>query len=211
MADAVNGLITAGLDSVPEEVDDALEITAGGGLEIVSLLLDCVSWLASFPDSPGFLGGRPYPIAASRYKVSKLVEDEAPYYWQRVAWVWRSAVLGLDIAMMAGSFAVAGVKVHQRLKRRTEGSILFSFALSAVDFGLTTKSTVAAKPKSAEDITQVSAEYIPMIPDLLGFLRLPMFTPSKGAVLLTLIDLTCKTLFGSLLSGVSLADEVGGG
>ena len=82
LTDLINGLIQAFLDSAPEENgrEDKHEKTAGFGLEIVSLILGGFSWLASFPSSPNFPGGRPYNVLA--HKVSKSKNEQE--YWERV-------------------------------------------------------------------------------------------------------------------------------
>ena len=125
--DAANGLINMALDMVPESADDVLEATAGFGLEIVSLVLSGFSWLASFPSSPGFPGGRPYNVAA--HKVSKSKNEQE--YWERVMWGWRTAMYWLDVVMLMSNAidATKGRKFNlQRLKRADEMTIGFFFA-----------------------------------------------------------------------------------
>ncbi|MGB3518700.1 MAG: LamG-like jellyroll fold domain-containing protein [Elainellaceae cyanobacterium] len=205
--DAVNGLIAARLDGVPEELDGADEISAGGGLEVVSLLLSFISWLGSFPDSPDFPGGRPYDIADPKYNVTKT--NHPSEYWQRVLWSWQSAALGYDIIVMAGSFVFAGTPVKQRLKRRNEASIVLGSAVAAVTLGLTIQSTAIDKPQqTTSDIVGVFADYVPLIPDLFSLLRLPIFTPKGGFVVVAILDVVCTTLAGTGFGGATLHEDL---
>ena len=203
IADTINGLVTAGLDSVPEGLpDEGNEQTAGAGFEVISLLLDFLSWLASFPDSPGFPGGRPYNIAS--YGVSK--NDNAPEYWERVMWGWRTSVFFLDIVVMAGSF-MSGEKL-QRLRRRDEATIALSFAFSAVDMGLTTKYLDVARSEGESDaLATPLAESMPIVPDLLVFLRLAPSQP-QSSIKLAFVDMVCATLLGVVSGAVALHDDI---
>jgi Concanavalin A-like lectin/glucanases superfamily len=136
IADAINGVITAGLDNTYLE---------NISFEVGSLILSFFSWLASFPDSSDFDGGRPYDIVT--YHITDpehpVPRVESEYYWGRVMWGWRTAVLGIDV--------LAIVVMRTRLKRgfkknptnlgefveKTMPILCILFAI--VDFGITAK------------------------------------------------------------------------
>ncbi|MGB7312270.1 MAG: LamG-like jellyroll fold domain-containing protein [Nodosilinea sp.] len=183
LADVINGVITGFLDSVPESADQPFEKTAGFGFEIVSLVLSGFSWLASFPSSPDFPGGRPYNVAA--HKVSKSKNEQE--YWERVMWGWRTAVYWLDVVILMGKGVAAakGKEVKlQRLKRADETTIGIFFAFSIVDAGLATRYLVTI-PKEDEPGLEIADEVISWLPNLLAPLRLAGI---KGAVALSLVD-----------------------
>jgi hypothetical protein len=160
--DAANGLINMGLDMVPENADDVLERTAGFGLEIVSLVLSGFSWLASFPSSPGFPGGRPYNVAA--HKVSKTQNEQE--YWERVMWGWRTAVYWLDVVMLMSNAVKGTGKINlQRLRRADEVTIGFYCAFSFVDAGLAIR-YLATIPKADQPGFEIANEVVSWLPNL---------------------------------------------
>ncbi len=180
--DAANGLINMALDMVPESADDVLEATAGFGLEIVSLVLSGFSWLASFPSSPGFPGGRPYNVAA--HKVSKSENEQE--YWERVMWGWRTAMYWLDVVMLMSNAidATKGRKFNlQRLKRADEMTIGFFFTFSIVDAGLASR-YLATIPKADQPGFEIANEVVSWLPNLCAPLRLggPESSIALGAI-----------------------------
>ncbi|MEM8805790.1 MAG: hypothetical protein AAGF01_07165, partial [Cyanobacteria bacterium P01_G01_bin.38] len=183
LADVINGMITAYLDVLPEKADDPYEETAGFGFEVVSLVLGGFSWLASFPSSPGFPGGRPYNVAA--HKVSKSKNEQE--YWERVMWGWRTAVYLLDVVIFTGK-EIANAKgndvTRQRLKRADEPSIVAAFVFSIVDAGLATR-YLTTIPKEEKPGLEIANEVVSWLPNLLAPLRL---TGPKGAIALSVVD-----------------------
>ena len=183
LADVLNGLVTAYLDVLPENADDPYEETAGFGFEIVSLVLGGFSWLASFPSSPDFPGGRPYNVAA--HKVSKSQNEQE--YWERVMWGWRTAMYWLDVVIFTGK-EIANAKgkevMRQRLKRADEFTIGAAFAFSIVDAGLATK-YLTTIPQEERPGLEIANEVVSWLPNLLAPMRL---TGPKGAIALSVVD-----------------------
>ncbi|MEL6383405.1 MAG: LamG-like jellyroll fold domain-containing protein [Cyanobacteria bacterium J06626_18] len=183
LADAINGAITAYLDVLPESSDDPYEETAGFGFEIVSLVLSGYSWLASFPSSPGFPGGRPYNVAA--HKVSKTKNEQE--YWERVMWGWRTAVYWLDVVIFVGK-EIAAAKgndvTRQRLKRADKATIAIDFAFSIVDAGLAIR-YLTTIPKGEKPGLEIANEVVSWLPNLLSPMRL---AGPKGAAALSVVD-----------------------
>ncbi|MEM0979389.1 MAG: LamG domain-containing protein [Cyanobacteria bacterium P01_H01_bin.58] len=178
LADVINGMVTGFLDILSEDADQPYEKTAGFGFEIVSLVLDGFSWLASFPSSPDFPGGRPYNVAA--HKVSK-TEDEQEY-WERVVWGWRTAVYWLDVVVLTAQ--LSGQKLPwakeiklQRLKRTDEVTIGIFTAFSIVDAGLATRYLFTI-PKEDKPGLEIGNEVVSWLPNLLAPLRLGGVKPS---------------------------------
>jgi hypothetical protein len=205
-ADALNGLINAGLDvsAENENPERVLEANAGFGLEIVSLGLSGFSWLASFPSSPdGFPGGRPYNVAA--HPVSKSKDEQE--YWERVMWGWRTALYWLDVAILAGKGIANALGENaklQRLRRTDLKSSLFVMVASVVDMGLTGKylSTIPEEDKS--DLEELH-EIVAWLPNFLA----PMRGDSHGAKRLAVIDfvaMVVNTGSGSKLLKDDLAE-----
>ncbi|MGD1949540.1 MAG: hypothetical protein ACFB14_07820 [Leptolyngbyaceae cyanobacterium] len=202
-ADALNGLINAGLDASAESgsLEETLEETAGYGFEIVSLVLSGFSWLASFPSSPDFPGGRPYNVAA--HKVSK-TEDEQEY-WERVMWGWRTALYWLDVVilMIKGGAAAKGQEVSlQRLRRADEITIAIFFVFSIVDAGLAIRYLVTI-PKEDRPGFEIANEVVSWLPNLLAPLRIDV----KGALALAALDFVAMTV-NTGLSSKLLADDL---
>ena len=183
LADVLNGMVTAYLDVLPESSDDPYEETAGFGFEIVSLVLGGFSWLASFPSSPGFPGGRPYNVAA--HAVSKSKDEQE--YWERVMWGWRTAVYWLDVVIFTGK-EIANAKgkevTRQRLKRADEFTIGVAFAFSIVDAGLAIK-YLTTIPKEEKPGLEIANEVVSWLPNLLSPMRL---SGPKGAIALSVVD-----------------------
>ncbi len=184
IADVLNGMINVGLDATPESPADRFnEQTAGVGFEVVSLVLSGVSWLASFPSSPDFPGGRPYNLLA--HKVSKTENEQE--YWERVLWGWRSALYWLDVVVFTakGIAKAKGKEVKlQRLKRADAGTIGFTFACSVVDAGLASR-YLATIPKADKPGLEIANEVVSWLPNLLCPMRL---AGPKGAIALSAVD-----------------------
>lgn len=187
-ADALNGIISAYLDAVPENADEYNEKTAGSGLEIVSLVLDGFSWLASFPSSPNFPGGRPYNLAHDDHKVSK-TEDEQEY-WERVMWGWRTSLYWLDVLVLTAQ--LGGTKLPwsdtrklQRLKRTDKFTIGFFFAWSIVDAGLAIR-YLDRIPKEDKPGLEIANEVVSWLPNMSAPLRL---SGPKGVAALSIVDI----------------------
>ncbi|NJM58651.1 MAG: hypothetical protein HC857_16300 [Synechococcales cyanobacterium RU_4_20] len=183
LADVINGCITAYLDVLPEKADDPYEKTAGFGFEIVSLVLSGYSWLASFPSSPDFPGGRPYHLLA--HKVSKSENEQE--YWERVMWGWRTAVYWLDVVIFMGKEVAAanGKEVkRQRLQRADDVTIWVAFAFSIVDAGLAFQ-YLSTIPKAEKPGLEIANEVVSWLPNLLSPMRV---TGPKGAIALSIVD-----------------------
>ncbi|MGD1940565.1 MAG: LamG domain-containing protein [Leptolyngbyaceae cyanobacterium] len=184
LADVMNGMITAYLDVLPESSDDPYEETAGFGFEIVSLVLDGFSWLASFPSSPDFPGGRPYNVAA--HAVSKSKDEQE--YWERVMWGWRTALYWLDVVIFMGQEVAAanGIDVkRQRLKRANEFTIAIFTVFSIVDAGLAIRYLFTI-PKEEKPGLEIANEVVSWLPNLLALVRLN--ADPRWAAALSVVD-----------------------
>ena len=205
-ADTLNGVINAILDLSPETeggVEGILEETAGFGFEILSLVLDGFSWLASFPSSPGFPGGRPYNLLA--HKVS---DDDKPEKQERVMWGWRTFMYWLDVALLANkgrAIAKGDEAKLQRLKRAEPKTIGFFCVASILDAAHAIQ-YLAAVPKKDKSGFEIANEVVSWLPNILAPLRITGF---KGAVALTVLDAVATTVntgLGSKLLHDDLAE-----
>jgi hypothetical protein len=204
-SDILNGIVSAGLDVVPEGAEPTTlrfrgQVLSGASLEKISAVLSTISWLASFPDSPDFEGGRPYNIAA--HGVSK-TQDPAKY-WQRVVWGWRTAVLGLDLMF---TFIPSHLNLsEERLKRGSYATTLFVTLLSIVDLGLTSKyldTTKQSADSRREHDLEITSDLFGVFPNIFAFLRVPPFPPVGLGVLGTLDVLCAAVVFGIELADLS--------
>ena len=210
MGDMLNGIISAGLDVVPEGAEPATlrfkgRVLKGATLEKISAVLSGISWLASFPDSPGFEGGRPYDIVSQTHKglqPDKKLKDYPVEYWQRVTWGWRTCILGLDLI-----FTFVPSKLNQseeRLKRGSYATTIILTLLSVVDLGLTSKyldvSKQSAESRREHDLS-ITSELFGVFPNVFAFLRVPPFPP-YGLAALGILDVVCA----AVAFGVGLAE-----
>ncbi|MGF1459028.1 MAG: hypothetical protein ACFBSG_08375 [Leptolyngbyaceae cyanobacterium] len=204
-ADALNGVINAGLDLSSEfgSKEEKLEETAGFGFEIVSLVLSGFSWLASFPSSPDFPGGRPYNVAA--HKVTK---DDKPEYAERVMWGWRTFIYWLDVAILADKgIAVArgNEEKLQRLRRAEPKTIGFFCVASMLDAVFATQYllTVPDEDKSGFEIAN---EVVSWLPNILSPIRTigPKFAIAQAGF--DVVAMTVNTGLGAKLLHDDLAE-----
>ncbi len=200
----LKGLVNVRLDVVSENLDEVDEATGGTGFEFISLLLDFVIWLGSFPSSPGFPGGRPYNLLA--HPVSK--SNNETEYWERVMWGWRTAMFWLDVVVVAVSGMVA-IKTKdpnlQRMKRRDLIVIPIYFVLSLVDLGLTSK-YLSTLPEEGGKSNEIAYHLLSQLPNSFGLLRLPSEPLGTiGSVILVNIDLGMAS-FGSM-AGLALIND----
>ena len=168
-ADLLNGILSTGLDLVPEPLEFMQRDTTH--LEVMSLVLSGVSWLASFPASRVEAGGYPYPLALDKNKVSK--QNDEQEYWERVMWGWRTFVLSFDIVYMAVAAAATRVNPEnkvvkalfqvQRLTRGTEITAALTTAFTLVDVGLTGRylATIPKEDKVGREITNELMGFLP--------------------------------------------------
>ena len=198
-AGIMGGILSAALDLVPEGKNPTLQLSkrkssvlSTASIEKLSAVLSVMSWLASFPKSPNFKGGRPYRIALPCHAVSKTKNPVE--YWQRVMWGWRTAVLGLDLL-----FTVVPSPSNlskERLKRGTSATTIFFALLSCVDLGLT---STYLSYNSGTDISQrendstISSELFGIFPSIFGFLRVPP-VPPLGLPALAFLDVACASV-----------------
>lgn len=180
------------------------EATGGTGFEFISLLLDFMIWLGSFPSSPDFPGGRPYNVIA--HPVSKSKNETE--YWERVMWGWRTAMFWLDVVVVSVSGVVAFKTKDpnlQRMKRRDEIVIPIFFLLSLVDLGLTSK-YLSTLPKEGGKSNEIAYHLLSQLPNSFGLLRLPSEPlGSLGSVILAEIDLG-MSVAGSM-AGIALIQD----
>ena len=203
-ADALNGVINAVLDFSSEESkkERRLEENAGYGLEIVSLALSGFSWLASFPSSPGFPGGRPYNVAA--HSVNQ--DEDRPEFEERIMWGWRTFMYWLDVAILANKWitvARGGEAKLQRLRRADPKTIGFFFWFSVIDamFAIDYLHAIPEEDKSGFEIAN---EIVSWIPNLLAPMRT---TGPKGAAALAIVDVVAMAV-NTGLGGKLLADDL---
>ena len=200
----LKGLVSVRLDVVSENLDEGDEATGGTGFEFISLLLDFVIWLGSFPSSPDFPGGRPYNLLA--HPVSK--SNNETEYWERVMWGWRTAMFWLDVVVVAVSGIVATKTKDpnlQRMKRRDVIVIPIYFVLSLVDLGLTSK-YLSTLPKEGGKSNEIAYHLLSQLPNSFGLLRLPSEPLGTiGSVILVGIDLGMAS-FGSM-AGLALIND----
>ncbi|RKD92233.1 LamG domain-containing protein [Mangrovibacterium diazotrophicum] len=206
--DVMNGVINCILDAFAEGEDDKLnEVTAGLGLEIVSLALSGISWLASFPSSPGFPGGRPYNLCKHKLRGSKfdaLENDEKEMLRsERVMWGWRTAVYWLDVALVMFSIGKAASSSKeppkiQRMKRRDEISIFCYWVFSCVDLGLTMRHLNKVPEDDNPEDEKVN-EIFAALPGMLSPIRM---MGGEGAVSLAAIDLISTALNAKIGRGL---------
>ena len=201
MARYIDGLINIGLDAFPESMDD--EGVATGFLELISLFLSGLSWLSDFPASPAEPGGYPYHLLASENHVDKNSHEE--YYWERVKWGWRTAILGLDILLTIVTPS------KQRMRRDNIFTAGAFTAFSLVDLGLTSRYlvTISDEEKSGR---VVAKEVLGLLPDIACLLRHdpnPVTMPFTIGTLVALQSVATASDFAvSLLMLVDELDEL---
>ncbi|NET36140.1 MAG: hypothetical protein F6K19_29630 [Cyanothece sp. SIO1E1] len=205
-ADALNGLINAGLDASAEfsSKEKELEEKAGYGLEILSLALSGFSWLASFPSSPDFPGGRPYNVAA--HKVTQ--GEDKPEYEERVMWGWRTFMYWLDVVILAnkGIAVSRGDKAKlQRLRRAEPKTIGFFFVASILD-AIYAIQYLAATPKEDKSGFESANEVVSWIPNLLAPIRTIGPKSAKALAVLDFVAMAVNTGLGSKLLADDLAE-----
>ncbi|ESA36374.1 egf domain-containing protein [Leptolyngbya sp. Heron Island J] len=203
-ADALNGVINAGLDLSSEfgPKEKKLEETAGYTFEFVSLLLSGFSWLASFPSSPDFPGGRPYNVAA--HKVTK--GEDKPEYEERVMWGWRTFVYWLDVVILAnkGVAVLRGNEAKLQRIRRAEPKSIGVFCVFSILDAIYAIQYLAAVPREDKSGFEIANEVVSWIPNILAPLRT---TGPKGAVALAALDFVAMTV-NMGLGGKLLADDL---
>lgn len=200
IADLVNGLSTAILDAITtirppsdDPFSDVFDIELPW-LELTTLVLDGFSWLASFPSSHDFPGGRPYHLLGHPIKRSQSEQ----LYRERVMWGWRTAVLGVDIVLTVHN-------PFSRMKREEINTNILFFVFSAIDLGLTS-SYLASLPNKDGPGLEIANEVIGLMPSFFSPLLL---MGEKGSLALALIDITAAVIntgLGSKLLADDLAD-----
>ncbi len=202
-ADIFSGLFSALLDAIPEKAD-AQGKNGTFFVEVLTLGLDWLSWLGSFPASPNNPGGFPYLVHKHDVSIKKNPQE----YWQRVVWGYRTSVLALDTIFLGLSFMKRGgipkginttgleelakalpqpkssKFALQRLRRGSNASMGIQLALSGVDLVLTSI-YLAQIPKKDKPGLEAANEVIAILPGMLGLLRLD----PNGAAALGFIQL----------------------
>ncbi|MEL7333074.1 MAG: hypothetical protein AAFN12_12555, partial [Cyanobacteria bacterium J06560_2] len=198
IADLVNGLSTALLDAITvirppsdDPFSDVFDIELPW-LEAMTTVLDGVSWLASFPSSPGFPGGRPYNLLAHPVKRSQSEQ----MYRERVMWSWRTFVLGTDIVVSMRS-------PFERMKRDDLFTMAVFFLFSTVDVGLTAW-YLESIPKEEKPGFEIANEVIGLMPNLFSPLLL---INGHGPTALAIIDIAAAVV-NTGLGGKLLADDL---
>lgn len=178
-ADLLNGIISTGLDLIPEIVDEILEPETGH-IETMSLVLSGVSWLASFPASRVEPGGYPYNLCHKDNKVD--IHNNTQEFWERVMWGWRSFTLALDISYVIAAFGIekanlgAGSKVvraifqMQRLSRGTKYTAILTTGLTVVDM-IVTGIYLTTIPKKDKVGREIANEFMGFLPTLCCYMR----------------------------------------
>ncbi len=208
-ADIFSGLLGAMVDAIPEKAD-AQGKNGTFFIEVLTVGLDWLSWLGSFPASPNNPGGFPYLV----HKHDVSIKDNPQEFWQRVVWGYRTTVLALDTIYLAAGLVKAAtttkIKIPprvntsglvelaevlnisakggqftlQRLRRGTEATMGIQFVLSGIDLILTSI-YIAQIPKNDKPGLEAANEIIAILPNMLGFLRLD----PNGALALGFIQL----------------------
>ncbi|MFC3120478.1 LamG-like jellyroll fold domain-containing protein [Agaribacter flavus] len=188
-------LFKAAMDAVPEP-SDAQGRNGTFVLEIFTVGLDWMTWLASFPASTDHPGGSPY--ALHKHKVSKSQHPEA--YWQRVMWSFRTVMLAFDtVFLVIGTSTKSKIPSRvntagldrlaeqlpipkggtgggssfpmQRLNRGNVATKGLQAVLSGIDLILTSI-YIAQIPKRKKPGVLAAKEIIGIVPNFLGLLRL---------------------------------------
>ncbi|MHA7581154.1 LamG-like jellyroll fold domain-containing protein [Paenibacillus vandeheii] len=190
VADALNGLITTGLDAVSEKNDDPQEESGSFGLEVVTLLLSIFSWQANFITSD-------IPIRKGDDKEnSELARSE------RILHYYRGAVLMLDsLVMYIGS--TMEEKNMQRMKRREKQITVFFWVLSLVDAGMAIR-YLAALPNKDKPGMEIANEVVSWLPNVLCLMRL---SGPRGAAALAGVDFVA-TVVNTGIGGKLLANDL---
>ena len=140
--DLVNGIITGILDSIPELPDGVPPTPFQVKMETNSLILSCLSWVVSIPDSVD--------------SEDETTAAKALYY---TVWAYRSLLLGLDL------FSVFVTK--ERFKRVEEWTSVINTVLYIIDLGLATAYLNVTSPEWEDWLT----EYTALMPGFFSFLR----------------------------------------
>jgi hypothetical protein len=209
-ADGLNGVINAVLDLSPESgnLERQLEKTAGYGFEVVSLVLSGFSWLASFPSSPDFPGGRPYNVAAHKVSDTDKPELRERFHKERVMWGWRTFLYWLDVALLAekGIAVARGNEAKMQRLRRAEPRSIGFFCVASILDAIYAIQYLKAIPEEDKSRFEVANEVVSWLPNILAPLRT---SGPKGALALTVLDgaaMAVNTGLGAKLLKDDLAD-----
>ncbi|MEM9218102.1 MAG: LamG domain-containing protein [Cyanobacteria bacterium P01_F01_bin.150] len=184
VANALNGFVlNPYLNVVAESVDAPREIDPFHGvLEALSWVNDLLIWI---PTIPGFLKEGSF-------------HDASPE--EKTLWIFRTFTLGLDFAVTAYGWVPKKDDQPintQRMKRATEGTILFFGTMSMIDLLLAANFVSTIEDKQGLNLAN---QVLFVLPKIGGFLRL--VEEPTAPFLLALIDIATagiSTITGSIL------------
>lgn len=212
VADTINGLITAGLDSIPETKkssggssdagstvsdDEAGSVTAV--LEPVTILLDIFSAYAGFviSDLP-----KPAEELNSNQSQKELARRRENQKWEQIVMGYRTAVLLADCVLMVVEIASSGPKSIERMKRFNHATTGVALAFSWLDLIL--NSFYLATLDDDDKRLEIPNSVVGALPDILAFLR---FGGIKGCWALAAIGVTA-TIVTTGIGGKILANDI---
>lgn len=188
-------------DGAPDKFLETIE-GASSVLEIASLVLSGFSWLASFPSSRGFPGGRPYNLAAHK-------ASGKPERWERVMWAWRTSTYFLDVVILLIK-AKMGNGLH-RLRRGEAVEVWCYCGFSVVDL-IFTITYLALIPEKDNSHLESGNEVVALLPNILAPMHLFRWPYGAGGLAtLDLLVMAVNTGMGGKLLKNDLADLAASG
>jgi hypothetical protein len=171
-------------------------------------VLSGFSWLASFPSSPDFPGGRPYNVAAHKVSDTDKPELRERFHRERVMWGWRTFLYWLDVALLAekGIAVARGNEAKLQRLRRAEPRSMGFFCVASILDAIYAIQYLKAIPEEDKSRFEVANEVVSWLPNILAPLRT---SGPKGALALTVLDgaaMAVNTGLGAKLLKDDLAD-----